>query len=119
MMVRKGVHPLLHRVTVVMRNGASFQLATTMERTTPYFLREVRTSTPVALRQLPRDRAEAEWCIAPMQDTTNHPAWTGEENTVSSEDEHMARFLKRFGEHPNSSICIAVTEGTQLTDCPQ
>ena len=41
-MVRKGVHPLLHRVTVVMRNGASFQLATTMERTTPYFLREVR-----------------------------------------------------------------------------
>ena len=33
----------------------------------------------------------------PPQDTTNHPAWTGEENTVSSEDEHMARFLKRFG----------------------
>ena len=49
-MVRKGVHPLLHRVTVVMRNGASFQLATTMERTTPYFLREVRTPVSVAVR---------------------------------------------------------------------
>ncbi len=49
-MVRKGVHPLLHRVTVVMRNGASFQLATTMERTTPYFLREVCTLTLVSVR---------------------------------------------------------------------
>ena len=38
--------------------------------------------------------------VRAMQDTTNHPAWTGEENTVSSEDEHMARFLKRFGEFP-------------------
>ncbi len=47
-----------------------------------------------------------------MQDTTNHPAWTGEENTVSSEDEHMARFLKRFGEQLSSSICIAVAGGT-------
>ena len=44
------MHPLLHRVTVVMRNGASFQLATTMERTTPYFLREVRTPVSVAVR---------------------------------------------------------------------
>lgn len=41
-MVRPGLQPMLHRVTVIMRNGASFQMATTMERTTPYFLREVR-----------------------------------------------------------------------------
>ncbi len=50
--------------------------------------------------------------IASMQDTTNHPAWTGEENTVSSEDEHMARFLKRFGEQLSSSVWITVTGGT-------
>ena len=100
-MVRKGVHPLLHRVTVVMRNGASFQLATTMERTTPYFLREVPTLQTRAFN-MDTLAAVCKWDDPArrflIQDTTNHPAWTGEENTVSSEDEHMARFLKRFGE---------------------
>lgn len=68
-MVRAGIHPVLNRVTVIMRNGASFQMATTMERTTPYFLRE---------------------------DTTNHPAWTGEEGGISSEDEHLSKFMRKY-----------------------
>lgn len=31
-----------------------------------------------------------------MQDTTNHPAWTGIDTGISVEDARMARMLERF-----------------------
>lgn len=42
-MPQRGLHPLLHTVRVVMRNGASFTMQTTMRRTTPYVLQHVST----------------------------------------------------------------------------
>ena len=40
------------------------------------------------------------------QDTTNHPAWTGEENGISSEDEHLSKFMRKYGAHmQNLSEC--------------
>lgn len=40
-MPQRGLHPLLHTVRIVMRNGASFTMRTTMRRTTPYMLQHV------------------------------------------------------------------------------
>ena len=40
--VKKGLQPLLHTVRIVMRNGASFNIQTTMRRSTPYMLQAVR-----------------------------------------------------------------------------
>lgn len=39
--VKKGMQPLLHTMRVVMRNGASFNIQTTMRRSTPYMLQAV------------------------------------------------------------------------------
>jgi ribosomal protein L31 len=67
--MRKELHPLMRTMTVVMRNGASFQVETAMHRTTPYFLKT---------------------------DKTMHPAWTGEKEGVSLEDARIARLLKKY-----------------------
>lgn len=68
-MPKKGVHPLMRTFTVVMRNGASIQMASVLNRTTPYAL---------------------------AADKTTHPAWTGEKQGISTEDERIARLLKRY-----------------------
>lgn len=67
--MRKELHPLLRRMRVVMRNGASFEVKTVMKRELPYFL---------------------------QIDTTMHPAWTGEKEGVSLEDARIAKLLKRY-----------------------
>mmetsp|Transcript_6153 Transcript_6153/g.12056 ORF Transcript_6153/g.12056 Transcript_6153/m.12056 type:complete len:87 (+) Transcript_6153:323-583(+) len=67
--MRKELHPLMRRMTVVMRNGASFNVQTVM-----------RTSAPYALQV----------------DTTMHPAWTGETEGISLEDERIMRLMKKF-----------------------
>lgn len=41
-MPRPGIHPLMHRVTVVLRNGASIEVMSAVPRAAPYFLRQVR-----------------------------------------------------------------------------
>jgi hypothetical protein len=41
-MPQKGIHPFLRTCRVVMRNGASFEIQTTMNRSTPYMLQTVR-----------------------------------------------------------------------------
>ena len=41
-MPKKGIHPMLYQMTVVLRNGASIQMPTTIPRSTPLFLREVQ-----------------------------------------------------------------------------
>lgn len=68
--MRKGIHPLLRTVRVVMRNGASFEIPTTMNRATPLIL---------------------------QSDPTTHPAWTGEKAGISMEDERMQRVMGRLG----------------------
>lgn len=68
-MPRPGIHPIMHRVTVVLRNGASIEVMSAVPRAAPYFLR---------------------------QDPTNTPLWTGKDSSLASEDEHMAKFLKKY-----------------------
>ncbi|PRW20871.1 Leucine Rich Repeat isoform B [Chlorella sorokiniana] len=67
--VKKGLQPLLHTVRVVMRNGASFNLQTTMRRSTPYML---------------------------QADTTTNPVYTGEAAGLSLEDQRMQRLLSKY-----------------------
>lgn len=66
--MKKGIHPLMKRLTVVMRNGSSFSIQSVLNRATPYML---------------------------QSDTTTHPAWTGEKAGLS-EDERISKLLKRF-----------------------
>lgn len=42
-MPKKGIHPMMHMMTVVLRNGASIRVPTTIPRETPLFLRQVIT----------------------------------------------------------------------------
>ena len=67
--MRKGIHPLMRTVTIVMRNGASFNIQAILNRSTPYML---------------------------QTDTTMHPTWTGERAGMSMEDERISRLMKRF-----------------------
>ncbi|KAH7622529.1 hypothetical protein Ndes2526B_g03362 [Nannochloris sp. 'desiccata'] len=67
--MRKGIHPLMKNLTVVMRNGSSFSIQSVLNRATPYML---------------------------QSDTTTHPAWTGEKAGLSMEDERISKLLKRF-----------------------
>ena len=67
--MKKGIHPLRRMMRVVMRNGASFQVQTVLNRTAPYIL---------------------------QVDTTTHPAWTGEKAGLSMEDERIARLYNRY-----------------------
>lgn len=56
---------------VVMRSGASVNVQTVMKRSSiPYFL---------------------------QIDTTSHPAWTGEREGVSLEDERIIKLMSKFG----------------------
>lgn len=59
----------MNAVRVVMRNGASFQIQTTMRRTNPYML---------------------------QTDTTNNPIYTGESAGLSLEDERMQKLMSRY-----------------------
>jgi large subunit ribosomal protein L31 len=69
--MRKNLHPLLKSMRVVMRNGASFNVQTVMNRKNiPLFL---------------------------QTDTTTHPAWTGEREGVSLEDERIMKLMSKFG----------------------
>lgn len=69
--MRKQLHPIVQTMRVVMRNGASFNVQTVMNRNgVPYFL---------------------------QTDTTTHPAWTGEREGVSLEDERIMKLMSKFG----------------------
>ena len=67
--MKKGIHPLMRTMRVVMRNGASFDIRGVLNRQMPYML---------------------------QADTTTHPAWTGEKSGLSMEDERIARLMRRF-----------------------
>ncbi|KAL6769177.1 hypothetical protein ACKKBF_B17775 [Auxenochlorella protothecoides x Auxenochlorella symbiontica] len=70
-MARKGIHPLMRTMTVVLRNGSSFRASTVLNRHTPWKL---------------------------QVDTTSHPFWTGEETGISVEGARMARIMERYGD---------------------
>lgn len=40
-MARKGIHPLMRTMTMVLRNGSSYQLSTVLKRATPWKLQTV------------------------------------------------------------------------------
>lgn len=67
--MRKGIHPLMRTMRVVLRDGSSYSLPSVLNRPAAYIL---------------------------QTDTTNHPAWTGEKAGISTEDERMARIMRRF-----------------------
>ncbi len=67
--MRKGIHPLMRGMRVVMKNGSSFTVQSVLNRTTPYML---------------------------QSDTTTHPAWTGEKAGLSMEDERISKLMRRF-----------------------
>ena len=104
--VKKGLQPLLHTVRVVTRNGASFNIQTTMRRSTPYMLQAVRRrwggSNGAAyllagnLQRVPHvERAflpavpRCLRCFCRPQDTTTNPVYTGESAGLSLEDQRM------------------------------
>jgi ribosomal protein L31 len=67
--MKKGIHPLLRTVRIVMKDGASFTARSTQNRAIPLTL---------------------------QADTTTHPAWTKEKAGISMEDERMQRLMTRF-----------------------
>ena len=48
-MPRKGIHPLMRSMTVVLRNGSSFQACTALNRKTPWKMQMVRGGIDGAL----------------------------------------------------------------------
>lgn len=122
-MARKGIHPLMRTMTVVLRNGSSYQLSTVLKRATPWKLQTVSRDgdsagqppdrgccgrgvpweappNPAMGRQ-PARRPATTPCyhasLPPLlQDTTSHPAWTGIDTGISVEDARMARMLERY-----------------------
>lgn len=113
--MKKGIHPLMRTCTVVLRNGASFNMSTVLNHPAPYFLQVVRAEWACGVavwhRSL-RTKIEQEnqlqgvqiehvyvgtdcfsWVL---QDTTTHPTWTGQKEGLSREDERISKLLKRY-----------------------
>ncbi|KAL3147507.1 hypothetical protein ABBQ38_014562 [Trebouxia sp. C0009 RCD-2024] len=67
-MPKKGIHPLLRTVTYVLKNGASVQLPSVLQKSVPYIL---------------------------QVDTTTNPLWTGEKKVVSSGG-RSAKMMRRY-----------------------
>jgi ribosomal protein L31 len=93
--MRKGIHPLIKNLTVVMRNGSSFTIQSVLNRATPYML---------------------------QSDTTTHPAWTGEKAGLSMEDERISKLLKRFDgfvESGNQTLGSGKQETSETVAAPE
>ncbi|CAL5228692.1 g11869 [Coccomyxa viridis] len=56
-------------MTVVLRNGATYQVETVLKANRPFRL---------------------------QTDTTNHPAWTGEKKAMVGDDSRAAQFLRKY-----------------------
>jgi hypothetical protein len=70
--IKRGLYPLLHNITIVMKNGASIQTQSIFKRRTPLFL---------------------------IQDASDNPLWTKEKPKLSSQDQRLQAVLRRHGEH--------------------
>mmetsp|Transcript_22393 Transcript_22393/g.57352 ORF Transcript_22393/g.57352 Transcript_22393/m.57352 type:complete len:87 (+) Transcript_22393:144-404(+) len=69
-MVRKGIHPLMRAMRVVLTNGASFEVQTVSNRVKPYKL---------------------------QKDPLNHPAWNPDISVVDLSAGRVAQYMKKFG----------------------
>ncbi|DBB00873.1 hypothetical protein WJX77_009033 [Trebouxia sp. C0004] len=68
-MPKKGIHPVVHSVTYVLRNGASVELPSILQRVVPYML---------------------------QTDPTSNPLWTGEKKTLSAATGQSAKMMRRY-----------------------
>ncbi|BDA45314.1 probable 50S ribosomal protein L31 [Coccomyxa sp. Obi] len=73
-MVKRGIHPLVNTMTLVLRNGATIQVESILKATRPMRL---------------------------QIDTTSHPTWTGEK-TMTGQDGRAADFMRKFA-NPGAS----------------
>lgn len=67
--MKRGIHPLMKRMTVVLTNGASIEMMTTSTRNKPYKL---------------------------TKDILNHPNWNPEVSKVDLSAGQVSKFLKKF-----------------------
>lgn len=100
-MARKGIHPLMRTMTVVLRNGSSFRASTVLNRHTPWKLQVVSgcgRNSPHGPQCASQSLTPGPDRGHPVQDPTSHPFWTGEETGISVEDARMARIMERYGD---------------------
>ena len=94
-MPKRGIHPVLHTMTYVLKNGASRQVLTTKKMALPYLLNQVKNRLNVSCSELRKESLKGQ---TQLQDTTTHPYWTGKRSTLEEGQEgSLARFRKRFG----------------------
>lgn len=74
-MVKRGIHPLMNTMTLVLRNGATIQVQSILKATRPMRL---------------------------QIDTTSHPTWTGEKTSLTGQDGRAAEFMRKFA-NPGAS----------------
>ncbi|DBB00436.1 hypothetical protein WJX82_005142 [Trebouxia sp. C0006] len=68
-MPKKGIHPVVQSVTYVLKNGASVELPSILQRAVPYTL---------------------------QSDPTSNPLWTGEKKTLSVATGQSAKMMRRY-----------------------
>lgn len=96
-MVKPGIHYPQQFVTVVLRNGATFQMSSIVKMTQPIFLEQV-----LALAQyyswymLCLMHQQMHLRCAALQDPTNNPLWTGKQVQDIKEESRAAKFLEKF-----------------------
>ena len=98
-MPKKGIHPVVQSVTYVLKNGASVQLPSILQRAVPYTLQSVsalqfeQIQPPTSLlRALQADLT----CWYSFQDPTSNPLWTGEKKTLSVATGQSAKMMRRY-----------------------
>lgn len=97
-MPRRGIHPVLNKMTYVFRNGASVELPNVMFSKKPIIMQVVRRLV-FASSWMPQKESPSgtlyEGAFAP-QDPTSHPVWTGKERTIGDDDGRASAFSSKF-----------------------
>lgn len=68
-MPKKGIHPVVRSVTYVLKNGASVELPSILQRAIPYTL---------------------------QSDPTTNPLWTGEKKALAGATGRSAKMMRRY-----------------------
>jgi ribosomal protein L31 len=84
--MRQGLHPLMRKMRVVLRNGASYEIETILHRTAPQMCPE---------------------------DPTTHSTWTGGKKGISLSDARLQRVMKRFEGFVSTTPTAAADTGPQ------
>ncbi len=95
-MPKKGIHPVVQSVTYVLKNGASVELPSILQRAVPYTLQSVRALQSEQF-QPPIHALQADLtCWHSVQDPTSNPLWTGEKKTLSVATGQSAKMMRRY-----------------------